>query len=153
MNNGQFLSYNIRHSSAKHIFCQKNRVGTNKRQSALMRDNRYFFTKISVPYKCAPLYLITMKNVFFKIFCSPRFIRIQYRPVLEKRHGFRFFPILGNSLITPIQNVYAYASVDCHMASNNFEALRTISTKSFSSYLKSDYLKTTPKPNLRSDSN
>ena len=33
----------------KHIFAKK-RVGTNKGQSALIRDNWYFLKKISVPY-------------------------------------------------------------------------------------------------------
>ena len=31
-------------------FGQKNRVGTNKGQSALIRDKWYFLKKISVPY-------------------------------------------------------------------------------------------------------
>ena len=44
------MSAKLRHFYAKHIFCQKNRVGTNKGQSALIRDNRYFLKKISVPY-------------------------------------------------------------------------------------------------------
>ena len=33
-----------------YFFCQKNRVGTNKGQSALIRDNWYFLKKLSVPY-------------------------------------------------------------------------------------------------------
>ena len=60
MNNGKFLAYirNLKKNKcetkaffAKHIFfCQKNRVGTNKGQSALIRDNWYFLKKIGVPY-------------------------------------------------------------------------------------------------------
>ena len=34
----------------KAYFCQQNRVGTNKGQSALIRDNWDFLKKISVPY-------------------------------------------------------------------------------------------------------
>ena len=50
MNIMKFLSYirNIKNMCetkaffAKHIFCQKKRVGTNKGQSALIRENWYF---------------------------------------------------------------------------------------------------------------
>ena len=43
------------------FFCQKNRVGTNKGQSELIRDNWYFLKKISVPYQCAPLYYLELE--------------------------------------------------------------------------------------------
>ena len=44
------ISAKLRLFYAKHIFLPKNRVGTNKGQSALIRDNWYFLKKFSVPY-------------------------------------------------------------------------------------------------------
>ena len=52
MNNGKVLSFK-KILKTKTFLCKaypKNRVGTNKGQSALIRDNWYFLNKITVPY-------------------------------------------------------------------------------------------------------